>query len=97
MNRLQVRKVSVTYRKKTGLKPVNLEATGGEIIGLIGADGAGKSSLMHAIAGIKSFDGEVEFDNHIYRSPKEAEKIKGSIGFMPQGLGLILPSDRQAD
>lgn len=69
---------------------MNLEATGGEIIGLIGADGAGKSSLMHAIAGAKSFDGEIEFDNHIYRSPKEAEKIKGSIGFMPQGLGLIL-------
>jgi ribosome-dependent ATPase len=90
MNRLQVRKVSVTYRKKTGLKPVSLEATGGEIIGLIGADGAGKSSLMHAIAGAKSFNGEIEFDNHIYRSPKEAEKIKGSIGFMPQGLGLIL-------
>ena len=90
MNQLRLREVAVSYRKKTALKPVSFEAHGGEIIGFIGADGAGKSSLMHAIAGVLRFKGEIEFNNQKYCSPKEAEKLKGGFGFMPQGLGLIL-------
>ena len=90
MNRLKVHNVSVSYGKKRVLKPVSFEVKEGEIIGLIGADGAGKSSLMHAIAGVISFSGEIELFNYSYRSPKEAEKIKKNTGFMPQGIGLIL-------
>ncbi|VUT24173.1 MAG: Trehalose/maltose import ATP-binding protein MalK [Candidatus Methanolliviera sp. GoM_oil] len=90
MNYLQVNKVTVSYKKKIALKPVSFEASQGKIIGFIGADGAGKSSLMHTIAGIIRFDGEIVFSNQSYRSPKEAERLKHHIGFMPQGLGLIL-------
>ncbi|MBV1912533.1 MAG: ATP-binding cassette domain-containing protein, partial [Cycloclasticus sp.] len=62
-----------------------------EIYGLIGPDGAGKSTLMKAIAGVLTYDGgQVEVFGEIIDSEAAAEKIKGRIGFMPQGLGQNL-------
>jgi len=90
MGRLQVENVTVSYKKVRALNPVTFEAEGGEIIGFIGADGAGKSSLMHAVSGVIRFEGSITYDGHTYRSPAEAERIKTALGFMPQGLGLIL-------
>jgi len=87
---LEVKSVTVTYKKRTGIKNASLQANSGEIIGFIGADGAGKSSLMHAIAGVIRFEGEVSYDDQVYHSPKESEKIKPIIGLMPQGIGLVL-------
>jgi ribosome-dependent ATPase len=90
MSRLHVEGVAVNYKRRTALNPVEFEAQGGEIIGFIGADGAGKSSLMHAISGVIDFKGSITYGDHVYRSPAEAEPIKTELGFMPQGLGLIL-------
>jgi len=87
---LSVRNVSVRYKKRLGIKAASLEAVSGEIIGFIGADGAGKSSLIHAIAGVIRFEGEVVYKATPYHSPKEAEKLKSEIGLMPQGIGLVL-------
>ncbi len=87
---LKVKDITVRYKKKVALKKTSLSASSGEIIGFIGADGAGKSSLMHAIAGVLHFDGEIIYNDYTYHSPKEAEKIKSQIGLMPQGIGLVL-------
>jgi len=87
---LEVKNITVSYKKKIALKNASFSADKGEIVGFIGADGAGKSSLMHTIAGVISFEGEVAYENFSYRSPKEAENIKSDIGLMPQGIGLVL-------
>ena len=87
---LEVKNLSVNYGKKIAIKNVNFTLKEREILGFIGADGAGKSSTLHAIAGVVSFDGEVIYKNYAYHSPKEAEKIKNEISLMPQGLGLVL-------
>lgn len=80
-----------TYGRHHAVEGLDLEIKAGEFYGLIGPDGAGKSSLMKAVAGVLSFDaGEVNvFGVHI-DSERSAEKIKQHIGFMPQGLGLNL-------
>lgn len=79
------------YRKHVAVDGVDLSIHPGEIYGLIGPDGAGKSSLMKAIAGVLSFEGgEVQVFGIKIDSEAAAEKIKGRIGFMPQGLGLNL-------
>ncbi|HEW97852.1 MAG TPA: ABC transporter ATP-binding protein, partial [Beggiatoa sp.] len=63
----------------------------GEIYGLIGPDGAGKSSLMKAISGILTYDsGSIEVFGTMISSEASAETVKGRIGFMPQGLGQNL-------
>ncbi len=87
---LEAKNISVKYKNRYGIKNASLNANDGEIIGLIGADGAGKSSLLYAIAGVISFKGEIVYNSTAYHSPKEANKIKEKIGFMPQGLGLVL-------
>ncbi|MFT7005119.1 MAG: ribosome-dependent ATPase [Sulfurimonas sp.] len=92
MSDLEVRDISVNYKNVKAISKVSFEANRGEIIGLIGADGAGKSSLMLSIAGIIRFSGEVSFNGELYHSPKEADKIKSNFGLMPQGIGLVLYS-----
>ncbi len=88
--RLSVRDVTVRYKKRPGITKASLEAKGGEIVGFIGADGAGKSSLIHAIAGVIRFEGAVTYDGVRYHTPAEAERLKHDIGLMPQGIGLVL-------
>jgi ribosome-dependent ATPase len=90
MGMLKIERVSVTHNKRFAIKDASLSVKEGEIIGFIGADGAGKSSLIHAIAGVIRFEGEITFQNNIYHSPGEAEKLKSQIGLMPQGIGLVL-------
>ncbi|WP_281951660.1 ATP-binding cassette domain-containing protein [Nitrosophilus kaiyonis] len=87
---LEVKDVTVKYKKHIGIQKASLKADSEEIIGFIGADGSGKSSLMHAIAGVINFEGEIIFNNFSYHSPKEAEVLKKDIGLMPQGIGLVL-------
>ncbi|WP_456401643.1 ATP-binding cassette domain-containing protein [Persephonella sp.] len=90
MSDLTVNNVTVKYKKRIGIENASFSVNHGEIIGFIGADGAGKSSLMHALAGVIKFSGEINYRGYIYKSPKTAEPIKKHIGFMPQGIGLVL-------
>ena len=80
-----------TYNKRAAVDGVQLNVRRGELYGLLGPDGAGKSSLMKAIAGVMTFDaGDVDVFGVRLDSEAAAETIKGRIGFMPQGLGLNL-------
>jgi len=79
------------YRKQLAVSGVELEVRRGEIYGLIGPDGAGKSSLMKAVAGVLAFEeGAIEVFGTRVDSEAAAERVKGRLGFMPQGLGLNL-------
>lgn len=79
------------YRKQAAVAGVELEVRRGEIYGLIGPDGAGKSSLMKAVAGVLAFEeGSIEVFGTRIDSEAAAERVKGRLGFMPQGLGLNL-------
>jgi ABC-2 type transport system ATP-binding protein len=86
--------LSKTYKKTVAVNAVRLSVQRGEIYGLIGPDGAGKSSLMKNIAGVLSFEqGSLKVFEVNIDSEAAAEKIKGRLGFMPQGLGLNLYGD----
>ncbi len=80
------------YRKVQAVKGISFSVEEGEIFGLIGPDGAGKSSTMKILAGILSFqEGRVKvMDRDL---PREAEAIKRDLAFMPQGIGLNLYMD----
>ena len=82
------------YKKHVAIQGVDVEIHKGEIYGLIGPDGAGKSSLMKAIAGVLTYDeGMVEVFGMKLDSERAAEGVKQRIGFLPQGLGLNLYPD----
>ena len=79
------------YKKHVAVQGVDLTIRKGELYGLIGPDGAGKSSLMKAIAGVLAYEaGTVEVFGVTLDSERAAEQIKPRIGFLPQGLGLNL-------
>ena len=82
------------YGKRVAADGLSLTVQAGEIYGLVGADGAGKSSLMKAVAGVLAFDaGTVEVFGTRVDSERSAEQAKRRIGFLPQGLGLNLYPD----
>jgi len=79
------------YGKRNAVAGVELEVRRGEIYGLIGPDGAGKSSLMKAVAGVLAFDaGTIDVFGTRVDTEAAAELVKDRLGFMPQGLGLNL-------
>lgn len=82
------------YKQHVAVNRVDLTIKKGEIYGLIGPDGSGKSSLMKAIAGVLSYeDGVVEVSGVRVDSERAAELVKQRVGFLPQGLGLNLYSE----
>ena len=86
------------FRKRYGrleaVHGVDLDVPRGEVYGLIGPDGAGKSSLLKAVAGVLTYEGgRVEVFGTALDSERAAESIKARLGFMPQGLGLNLYPD----
>lgn len=82
------------YGRRVAADGLALTVRRGEIYGLVGADGAGKSSLMKAVAGVLAFDaGTVEVFGTRVDSERSAEQVKRRIGFLPQGLGLNLYPD----
>lgn len=82
---LEIRNISKVFPGVRALNQVNIQAKGGEIVGLIGVNGAGKSTLMNILGGIHpQTEGEILIDGQEVRieSPKDAEKY--GIGFIHQ-------------
>ncbi|MDQ7823899.1 MAG: ATP-binding cassette domain-containing protein [Candidatus Eremiobacteraeota bacterium] len=89
---LTVTSVSKSFRKVQALKNVSLKVKKGEIFGLIGPDGAGKSTLIYIIGGLlRPNDGSVTLlENDMLKDP---EVVKPHLGILPQGLGLSLAAE----
>ncbi len=88
---IRLQDVVKRYRKTTALRGVDLTVARGQLFGLIGPDGAGKSSMMHIVAGVLAQDaGEVVVNGVAIRDERSAEAVKAQLGLMPQGLGLNL-------
>ena len=82
----RVRGFTKRYGKHVAVDGVELDIPSGEILGLIGPDGAGKSSLMKAIAGVLAYEaGSIEVFGVRLDSNAACERIKDRIGLMPRG------------
>ncbi|HEX9014550.1 MAG TPA: ATP-binding cassette domain-containing protein, partial [Chloroflexota bacterium] len=87
---LTVESLSVTYGRITALREVSLSVARGEIVTLVGANGAGKSSLLNAIAGAAPVSaGRIALrDTTISRLPAHSIARMG-IAFVPEGRQLM--------
>jgi ABC-2 type transport system ATP-binding protein len=69
------------------LKDINATIPSGEIVGLAGPDGAGKTTLIRLIAGLlKPTTGKITVDG--FDTIQDASSIRHIIGYMPQKFGL---------
>jgi len=69
------------------LNGVNLDVRQGEMLAMVGPDGAGKTTLIRTICGLMPFDaGSINVLGH--QVPKEMEKVKPHIGYLSQRFSL---------
>ncbi|MBI4589867.1 MAG: ABC transporter ATP-binding protein [Candidatus Rokubacteria bacterium] len=87
---LSVKGLRVHYGKVEALKEVSLEVGKGEIVALVGANGAGKTTSLRAISGLKTpTEGEIWFEGRrIDRLPPHAI-VRVGIGHVPEGRRLF--------
>ncbi len=79
------------YADDCALDDINLNLPSGCMVGLIGPDGVGKSSLLALIAGAKTIQkGKVEVLGGDMRSRTFRSSVSPRIAYMPQGLGKNL-------
>ncbi|TCT29629.1 ribosome-associated ATPase/putative transporter RbbA [Martelella mediterranea] len=83
--------VSLFYGKTLAVNDVTLEIPGGHMIGMIGPDGVGKSSLLSLVAGARAVQtGTVAVLDGDMRDKSHRDRICPRIAYMPQGLGKNL-------
>ena len=89
---LKLTDVTKHYNNITAVDDISFEVKRGEIFGLIGPDGAGKSTLINIAGGLLNVkEGRVTLlQNDMLKYP---ERIRSSVGIIPQGLGLSLAGE----
>ena len=83
--------VSLRYRKVCALDHIDLEIPSGCMVGVIGPDGVGKSSLLSLLAGTRQVqEGKVTVLGADMSSARNRNRVCPDIAYMPQGLGRNL-------
>jgi len=87
---LELKDVSVRRGRLTVVKSVNLTVRAGEVVSVIGTNGAGKSSLMLSIVGLlANSGGEIRFDGRRIDGLKPEQRSEAGIALVPEGRWLF--------
>ena len=85
------RNLSLRYKKSIGLDDVSLDIPSRKLIGLIGPDGVGKSTLLSLVTGAHAMqEGTLEVLGGSMRDAGHRSRVCPRIAYMPQGLGKNL-------
>ena len=83
---LSFENVELYYDHVYALKNVSIEMEEGETVALIGANGAGKSSILRAITGLRKIkSGEIHFMGERLDGTSAAQIVKKGIAMVPEG------------
>lgn len=93
---LEIRDLHVRYGGIQAVQGVSLSIPHGSIVTLIGANGAGKSSIIRSVAGLnKSISGEILFRRHLGEEPvslmglKPEDMVRQGIALSPEGRRIL--------
>jgi ABC-2 type transport system ATP-binding protein len=86
---VRIERLSHRYTTAWAIRDINMEIASSGILGLLGSNGAGKSTTMNILCGaLNQTEGEVIIDGiNMRENPKEAKK---AIGFLPQNPPLYM-------
>ncbi|MCI1665090.1 MAG: ABC transporter ATP-binding protein [Atopobiaceae bacterium] len=91
MSMLNVDDISVYYGNIRAVKGISFTVEEGEIVTLVGANGAGKSTTLNTIAGLlKPKHGRVEFEGENLASAKAHDIVRKGIALCPEGRRVFL-------
>lgn len=86
---LQVRDLDVRYGAISGVRGISLDVKTGEIVALIGANGAGKSTTVRAIAGLLPFSGHISYDGKHLKPGQAESNLRAGLALVPEGRGIL--------
>jgi branched-chain amino acid transport system ATP-binding protein len=87
---LKVKNLRVQYGQTAALQNVSIKVNKGEVVCIVGSNGAGKSSLLLTIAGVLSAtEGEVIFQNKSLTSVVPEEVVRLGISLVPEGRHIF--------
>ena len=85
-NLLEIKDLHVSYGGIQAVKGIDIEVPKGEIVTLIGANGAGKSTTLRTIAGlVKAKKGSIKFKGNELRGMKTNDIVAKGITLVPEG------------
>ena len=87
---LEVKDLEVSYGAVHAIHGVSLVVRDGEIVSLIGANGAGKTTILRTISGLKKADsGSVTFDGADLRHTEASKIIRLKLAHVPEGRHIF--------
>ena len=87
---LKVSGLQVSYGGITAVKGIDFDVKQGEVIALIGANGAGKSTTLKAICGLTPpAGGAVEYQGRDITSRPSFELVRQGLALVPEGRGIF--------
>jgi branched-chain amino acid transport system ATP-binding protein len=87
---LQVRSLAASIQSMPALRDLSLEVGAGEMVGLVGRNGAGKTSFMRALMGhLVVGAGEMRFAGQDLTALPSHARAGLGIGYMPEDRGLV--------
>jgi branched-chain amino acid transport system ATP-binding protein len=87
---LKVQGLKVAYGGIQAVKGIDLEVREGELITLIGSNGAGKTSTMKAITGsIALLEGQIDYLGQTIRGQGAWDLVKAGLAMVPEGRGVF--------
>lgn len=88
--RLELDGISVTYPAGVAVEPASFSCAAGEVIAVMGANGAGKSSLMRAVVGAEPVSsGTIRVDGQDVTGLRLEQRVRAGIGWSPEGRRLF--------
>jgi branched-chain amino acid transport system ATP-binding protein len=90
MSLLEVNGLEVRYGGIRAVKGIDLAVDEGELVSLIGANGAGKSSTLRAISGlVPTPSGAVRYGGRDLAGTRAFERARGGLVMVPEGRGVF--------
>jgi branched-chain amino acid transport system ATP-binding protein len=86
---LSVRGLKVNYGSVAAVRGIDLDINAGEIVALLGANGAGKTTIARAIAGLLPFQGEIRFEDRLLQPNAAERNLRAGISLVPEGRGIL--------
>ncbi|PVG83658.1 ABC transporter ATP-binding protein [Nocardioides gansuensis] len=87
---LQLEDAVLTYGKIEALHGISIEVDEGEVVALIGANGAGKTSTMRALSGIRGLaSGKIVFNGEDVTRLRADQRMRRGLVLTPEGRGIF--------
>ncbi len=87
---LELKDATLAYGKIEALHGISMQVNEGEVVAMIGANGAGKTSTMRAVSGLRGLiKGQITFNGEDVTKLRADERVRRGLILAPEGRGIF--------